>query len=116
MAVRASVKVALGTDLSSSIAGEILSHGKNGKELKCVVDAGITPLEAIEVAIANAPSTLRPLAPLSGQLKEGYDADLTALSTNPLNDIDIFSDSENITHVWKGGVLFKSLDLLITLV
>jgi imidazolonepropionase-like amidohydrolase len=115
MAVKAGVRIALGTDLGSSIPGSILSHGKNGQELRFAVEAGMTPLEAIEAATANAPSTLGPQAPLSGQLKEGYDADLIALSSNPLDDIDIFSDAENVTHVWKGGVLFKSPDLPVTL-
>lgn len=44
----------------------------------------------------------------SGQLKAGYDADLIAISSNPLEDIEILMDPDNITHVWKGGVLFKS--------
>jgi len=111
-------QMAVGTDLSSSILERFLAMGRTEKELRCAVDAGMTLLEAIEAATANAPSTLRPLAPLLSldNSGEGYDADLTALSTNPLNDIDIFSDPENITHVWKGGVLFKSPDLLITLV
>jgi len=115
MAVKAGVKIALGTDLGSSIPGSILSHGNNGQELKFAVEAGMTPLEAIEAATANAPSTLGPQAPLSGQLKEGYDADLIALSSNPLDNIDIFSNPDNVTHVWKGGELFKSPDLPVTL-
>lgn len=45
----------------------------------------------------------------SGQLKVGYDADLIAVSANPLDNISILSDVENITHVWKGGKLFKSI-------
>jgi imidazolonepropionase-like amidohydrolase len=114
MAVKAGVKIALGTHLGSSIPGSIQSHGNNGQELKFAVEAGMTPLDAIEAATANAPSTLGPQAPLSGQLKESYDADLIALS-NPLDNIDIFSDPKNVTHVWKGGELFKSPDLPLTL-
>jgi imidazolonepropionase-like amidohydrolase len=110
MAVKAGVKIALGTDLGSSIPGSILSHGNNGRELRYAVDAGMTPLEAIEAATANAPQTLGPQAPLSGQLKEGYDADIIALLSNPLDDIDLLANSEKVSHVWKGGELFKSPD------
>lgn len=41
---------------------------------------------------------------------QGYDADLMALTKNPLdgNTRNLFKDSANITHVWKGGNLFKS--------
>jgi imidazolonepropionase-like amidohydrolase len=115
MAVKAGLKIALGTDLGSSNPGEIISHGNNGKELRFAIDAGMSPLEAIEAATATAPETLGPQAPLSGQLKAGYDADLIALSSNPLGDIDIFADERNITHVWKGGKLFKAPGLLVTL-
>ncbi|RDW73573.1 hypothetical protein BP6252_07480 [Coleophoma cylindrospora] len=101
LAVQKGVKIALGTDYVP---------GKNGKELVYAVEAGMTPLEAIEACTATSPETLGAhLAPKSGQLKEGYDADLIAVSANPLEDISILSNIENITHVWKGGRLFKSL-------
>jgi imidazolonepropionase-like amidohydrolase len=107
-AVSAGVKIALGSDLGSSTRASILSHGNNGRELQYAVNAGFTPLQAIEAATANGPSTLGPQAPLSGQLQVGYDADLIALSLNPLEDISAFVNPENITHVWKGGKVFKS--------
>ena len=44
----------------------------------------------------------------SGWLKEGYDADFIALEHNPLEDIEILSDPRNVTHVWKGGKLYKA--------
>lgn len=101
LAVKSGVKIALGTDYTP---------GKNGKELFYAVEAGMTPLQAIEACTATAPETLgEHFAPLSGQLKEGYDADLIAVSADPLDDISILSEVENITHVWKGGELFKSL-------
>ncbi|RFU32804.1 hypothetical protein B7463_g3583, partial [Scytalidium lignicola] len=107
-AVAAGVKIALGTDFGVSSPGTVFSHGRNGIELKHAVEAGLTPLQAIEAATANAPGTLGLQAPLSGQLKEGYDADFIALAANPLNDINIFTNPTNITHVWRGGKLFKS--------
>jgi len=70
----------------------------------------MTPLQAIEAATATAPETLGIgfQAPLSGQIKAGYDADLIALSQNPLEDISVLAKPSNITHVWKGGKLFKT--------
>jgi len=55
-------------------------RGRNGRELPLLVEARMTPLEAIEAATANGPLTLGPQAPLSGVLAEGYDAD-SSLST-----------------------------------
>ncbi|KAJ2974223.1 hypothetical protein NQ176_g6168 [Zarea fungicola] len=107
-AIRAGVRIALGTDFGVSTPGTVLSHGNNGRELLHAVEAGMTPLQAIEAATANAPATLGPQAPLSGQLLAGYDADFIALSKNPAEDINVLSDTTNITHVWKGGKLLKS--------
>lgn len=70
----------------------------------------MTALQAIETATANGPLCLGHLgmAPLSGQLREGYEADVIALSVNPLVNISAVADEAAITHVWKGGVLYKS--------
>ncbi|KAF2251598.1 amidohydrolase [Trematosphaeria pertusa] len=106
-AVKSGVKIALGTDLIVSIPGGGLSHGNNGAELGYAVEAGMTPLQAIEAATATAPETLGPQAPMSGQLKEGYDADLIALDGDPLEDITLVNKPDRITHVWKSGKLFK---------
>lgn len=109
LAVRSGVKIALGTDMLSSDPGSKLSHGNNAKELLWAVEAGMTPLQAIESATANGPETLGGMAPLSGQLKEGYDADFLAIRKNPLEDIGVLADRDNIMQVWKGGKLFKNI-------
>lgn len=108
LAVKNGVRVALGTDIGFSDQGLPLTHGKNAKELVYAVEAGLTPLQAIEACTATAPETLGPQAPKSGLLKEGYDADLIAVGGNPLQDIGLLVIPENITHVWKGGRLYKS--------
>ena len=107
-ALKAGVRVALGTDLGVSAPGFSFTHGTNASEYVYAVEAGMTPLQAIEAGTANAPATLGPQAPLSGQLKSGHDADFIAISSNPLDDIKTLMDPKNITHVWKGGKLFKS--------
>ncbi|KAF6821504.1 amidohydrolase [Colletotrichum sojae] len=108
LAIKRGLKIALGTDTLSSDSTKELAHGNNARELYWAVKHGMTPLQAIEAGTANAPEVLGKMAPLSGQLKVGYDADLIAVAKNPLDDIEILSKKENITHVWKGGKLYKS--------
>lgn len=108
LAIKKGVKIALGTDMTSSARTSALSHGNNAHEISYAVELGMTPLQAIESATANGPETLGGMAPLSGQLKVGYDADIIAVAENPLDDVGVLTDPHNITHVWKGGKLFKS--------
>jgi imidazolonepropionase-like amidohydrolase len=108
LAVKMGVKIALGTDSFSSDKSHPVAHGKNAKELHWAVQAGMTPLQAIEMATAVAPETLGPQAPKAGALKAGYDADIIAVAKDPLEDIEVLTNPVNITHVWKGGILYKS--------
>jgi imidazolonepropionase-like amidohydrolase len=97
------VTIAMGTDISIS-GGELAnSWGRNGRELPLLVQAGLTPLEAIQAATANGPLTLGPQAPRSGRLAEGYDADLITLDGDPLADITILANPAHIAGVWKAG-------------
>jgi len=105
LAVARGVKIAMGTDIF--ISGDL--YGQNSKEIKLLQDAGMTALEAIEAATANGPDTLGPQAPLSGQLKEGYDADVIAIDFNPLEDNAGWGDPNRVTHVWQGGSQVKAL-------
>jgi len=116
LAVRSGVRMALGTDLGV-INGPNLDHchGMNAEEFIYAVQAGMSPLRAIEAGTANAPATLGPQAPLSGQIKIGYDADLIALSKSPLEDINVLARIDNISHVWKAGNLFKAPNKILSL-
>ena len=97
------VTIAAGTDIAYSGSDLPGSWGRNGRELPLLVEAGMTPLEAIEAATANGPMTLGPQAPRSGILAEGFDADLIALDDDPLDDIRILADPGHIIGVWRGG-------------
>ena len=103
LAISKGVRIAMGTDLF--ISGD--ASGRNGREIKLLQDAGMTALEAIEAATANGPDTLGPQAPLSGQLEDGYDADVIAIDFNPLEDNSGWGNRDRITHVWQGGVSVK---------
>lgn len=107
-AVEQGVRVALGTDTWSSDRKNLLAHGNNAKEIHWMKTAGMSALQAIESSTANPPETLGPQGPKAGQLKEGFDADFIVVSQNPLLDVDVLTHQDNITHVWKGGKLFKS--------
>jgi len=103
LAIRKGVRIALGTDIWSTGEGTIAPWGQNAQELVHLVDAGMTPLQGIEAATANAPMTLGPQAPKSGQLKAGYDADVLAVRKDPLGDIAVLASPENLITVWKSG-------------
>ncbi|KAK8056826.1 Amidohydrolase [Apiospora rasikravindrae] len=76
-------------------------------ELELAVQCGMTNLEVIQCATANGPLTVGEQAPKTGQLKVGYEADILGLTENPVEDVRILQQKENIKYVWKGGVLFK---------
>ena len=103
IAHEAGVTIGLGTDIFGSGPDTPVPWGINAMELKYLVDAGLTPLEAIEAGTAIGPMTLGPQAPMAGLLAEGYDADLIALAANPLDDITVLSEPQNIIQVWKHG-------------
>jgi imidazolonepropionase-like amidohydrolase len=101
------VRIASGTDIGMSGADLPAAWGRNGREPQLLVQAGLTPLEAIEAATANGPLTLGAQAPLSGVLREGYAADLLTLRADPVADIAVLADPANITGVWRAGVKVK---------
>ena len=78
-------------------------YGANSMEIMHLINAGMTDLEAIEAATANGPETLGPMAPRSGQIVEGYNADVIALDTDPLDDRSVWGKPDRVTHVWQGG-------------
>ncbi len=104
---RAGVTLALGTDISTSGRGTAVPWGMNGCEFVHLVEAGLTPLEAIRAGTANGHLTLGPQAPRAGVIEPEWDADLIAVDGDPIADIGLLADPAHITHVWKGGRLVK---------
>jgi imidazolonepropionase-like amidohydrolase len=102
LAVSKGVRIALGTDIWPTGL-----WGRNAEELGFMVEAGMTPLQAIETATANGPDTVGPQAPQSGQLLAGYDADVICVSGDPSADVSVLANTDNVTHVFKGGVRYK---------
>jgi imidazolonepropionase-like amidohydrolase len=96
-ALRAGVKVALGTDSS------VYPHGENSNELSALVDCGLTPLAALQAATIRAAELLG-WGDRVGELRPGFFADLIAVPGDPLAQIQRLSD---VPVVMKGGVLVK---------
>lgn len=104
LAVAKGVRIATGCDIF--VSGPM--YGRNGEEVRNLINAGMTSLEAIESATARGPETLGPQAPLSGQLRAGYDADVITLDTNPLDNASVWGVADRVIHVWIGGDLKKA--------
>ncbi len=98
-AYAAGVKIAFGTDTFG-----MSNHGENAQEFKLLVEAGMTPLEAIKAATWNAADLLG--APDDvGSVQAGRYADLIAVDADPLKDVTVL---EHVAFVMKGGVVYKA--------
>lgn len=96
-ALSGGVKIALGTD-----AG-VFAHGTNGHEFTLMVQFGMSPMQAI-VAGTSTSATLLGLDREIGTIAVGKRADLVAVQSNPLDNIQIL---ENVSFVMKDGRVFK---------
>ena len=104
MAIRKGVPIAMGTDIFTSGSNPASQWGQNAFELVYLVEAGMSPSEAIIAGTSMGPKTLGLRAPKSGVLQAGYDADFLLLSQNPLDDIKVLTERSNILGVYKHGV------------
>lgn len=97
-AYRAGVKIAFGTDQS------LAPHGTNAREFALMVKAGMTPMDAIWAATANAADLIGDTRDI-GSVQAGRYADLVAVDGDPLKDITVL---EHVAFVMKGGTVFKT--------
>lgn len=100
-AYQAGVKIAMGTD-----AG-VMKHGTNLRELGLMVDAGMTPMDAI-VATTKTASECLGWSDQVGTLEEGKLADVVITKGKPLDDIYSLANNDEIQYVLKGGQVQKS--------
>ena len=94
---KAGVKIAFGTDSGVS------AHGDNAQEFALMVEAGMTPADALTSATVNAADLLG-VSDMLGTLEPGKLADIVAVKGNPFDDITIM---ENVSFVMKDGVVHK---------
>ncbi len=91
------VKIAFGTDTGVS------KHGENAREFTLLVEAGLTPLEAIKAATVHGAANLGQSGAL-GAIEPGKWGDLIAVRGDPIADV---SELLDVDFVMKEGVAYK---------
>ena len=92
------VPIALGTD-----AG-VIPHGTNAREFGLMVEwGGLSPIGSLNAGTINAAKLLG-WERRVGTIEAGKLADIVAVPGNPLQDIH---QTERVTFVMKGGVIYK---------
>ncbi|MEP6690103.1 MAG: amidohydrolase family protein [Gemmatimonadaceae bacterium] len=98
LALKYGVPIALGTD------GSVYPRGENAREFKLMVDAGLSPTQALVAGTLGAAKLLGWDDRL-GTLAAGMLADLVAVPGDPLRDI---TATERVLLVMKGGAVYKA--------
>lgn len=93
----AGVKIAFGTD------NGVGPHGDNAREFVLLVQAGLTPIEAIRTATINAADHFG-LQDEIGRITAGYNADIIAVDGDPLQDVATLRD---VKFVMRAGNVYK---------
>lgn len=94
------VNIVMGTDSG------VIPHGHNLKELINLVDIGMTPKQAIASGTTKAAEFIG--RDDIGSIFEGKCADMIFVEKNPLIDIEILADSDNIVGVIQDGKEVKN--------
>ncbi|MGD9691885.1 MAG: amidohydrolase family protein [Phycisphaerales bacterium] len=92
-AYKAGVRIAFGTDCG------VGPHGDNGREFALMVEAGMTPVDALACATIHAADLLGLNAEI-GSIEQGKCADIVAVNGDPLSDIGAM---QRIRFVMKDG-------------
>jgi imidazolonepropionase-like amidohydrolase len=100
---RAGMVLLAGTDIAATRIPGFFLHD----ELSALVDAGLTPLQALRAATANAAAILHKESEL-GSVTPGKLADLVLVEGNPLERIE---NTHRIAAVVLGGKLLRRADL-----
>jgi imidazolonepropionase-like amidohydrolase len=95
-ALELGVPIAAGTDAGGH------GHPRNALELGYLVEAGLTPMQALRAATQWAAQCLGLERDL-GTVEAGRLADLVVVDGNPLSDIKLLLEPERIQLVLKGG-------------
>jgi imidazolonepropionase-like amidohydrolase len=98
----AGVKIAFGTD--SGIPTRFPGYFEH-RELQLMVEAGLTPMQAI-VAATGTNAEILGGAKKFGTLQPGMRADFLVLDGNPLDNIH---DTERLSAVWQSGKIVPSV-------
>ena len=99
MALECGVTVTAGTDEG------VWEHGNNAHELSCLVEAGMTPMQAIVAATSDAASCVG-MGSEIGSVEAGKKADIILVDGNPLEDVTILERGNAVRYVMKDGVTY----------
>jgi imidazolonepropionase-like amidohydrolase len=98
-AIKAGVKVALGTDAA------VYPHGLNAHEVDVYVNQfGMSPLQGIQTGTINA-ADLMGWTDKIGTIEPGKWADIIAIDGDPLKDVKIL---QHVSFVMKSGIVYKN--------
>jgi imidazolonepropionase-like amidohydrolase len=95
--VRHGVPVAYGTDIG------VFPHGENWRDFPCMVECGMSPLDAIRTATIHS-AKMNGIDDLVGALSEGKRADVIAVSGDPLEDVGRLA---NPVFVMRDGAVVR---------
>jgi imidazolonepropionase-like amidohydrolase len=95
-ALQAGVPIVAGTDAGGH------QHGINARELQYLVEAGLSPMQALQAGTGWAAACLG-MEKEIGTLEAGKWADIVVVEGDPLEDISILQRQERIHLVLKGG-------------
>jgi imidazolonepropionase-like amidohydrolase len=102
MAHRAGVKIAFGTDCGTPFN----RPGENALELGYMVECGISPSEALQMATRVA-ADASGLSDKVGTLEPGKLADVIVVNGEPLSDIAVMANRSNIAYVIRNGAVVR---------
>jgi imidazolonepropionase-like amidohydrolase len=100
-ALELGVPIAMGTD-----AG-MFGHGDNAWEIGLMVEAGMTPMQAIVATTATAAACIG-LGESVGTIVPGKLADLIAVDGDPLRDVGLLRDHSRLALIMKDGTAYRS--------
>jgi imidazolonepropionase-like amidohydrolase len=101
LALKNKVKIVMASDTY-----RVLEHGENAYELECMVEAGMSEIEAIAAATITAAESVGYEHKI-GSIEEGKLADLLVVDPDPLADISVLCDKNNINLVMKNGEIIR---------